>query len=291
MREPPVVFVTYLSSAETERLVRRAIAGLREFGGVLASCPVLAFAPHSLLGIDIGLMTGVDLVGLRGEPELARYPFGAKVTVCAQAEAQVPHGTESLVWLGSGCLVFRPPELFSLRQDCDVAFRPVHIANVGSPRSGPLDEYWQAVYKAVDTKDGDGSVESLLDRQRLRPYYNTHCFAVNPALGLMGSWLESFRSLVADEAFQSGPCRDELHRIFLHQAVLSAYVTKSVAPGRVRILPPAYSYPLHFHSKLADTQRVRAMNEITVAAYENDGDLEEVPADEPLRSWLARERP
>jgi hypothetical protein len=73
--------------------------------------------------------------------------------------------------------------------------------------------------------------------------------------------------------------------------VLSALVTRSIAPGRVRILPPGYSYPLHFHDKLASTQRVRLMNDITVAAYEEDSDLAAVTAKEPLRSWLKRHRP
>ena len=288
--KPTVTFVTLLLSVESVQPVRQAIASLREFGGPLGSCPVLAFAPAPLPGSDIGRMAAVDVVALEAEPELARYPFGTKVAACAQAEACVPRDTSSLVWLGPGCMVLNPPALFALGPDCDAAFRPVHIANVGSLRSRPLDQYWTRVYAAVGAEDGDGSVESSLDGQRLRPYYNTHCFAVNPALGLMAEWLELFRSLVRDETFQSGPCRDEIHRIFLHQAVLSALVTRSIAPGRVRILPPEYSYPLHFHEKLPDTQRVDVLNDITVAAYEGESDLAAVRAEEPLRSWLERHR-
>jgi hypothetical protein len=288
--EPSVTFATLFLSVESEQPVRRAMASLRKFGGVLSECPVMLFAPRALLHGNVGRTNKAEAIELEIEPELARYPFGAKVTACAQAEALVPRGTESLVWLGSGCLVFRPPELFSLGQDCDAAFRPVHITNVGSPRSGPLDEYWEHVYETVGTQDGDGSVESLLGKQQLRPYYNTHCFAVSPALGLMAGWLELFRSLVADKAFQSGPGRDELHRIFLHQAVLSALVTRSIVPERVRILPPGYSYPLHFHQKLPVDQRVQTLNDITVAAYEEEADLATVRADEPLRSWLERHR-
>jgi len=286
--ESSVTFVTLLLSAESEQSVRRAIASLREFGGVLASSPVLVFAPASLSGSGIGRLEGVEVASLELEPELARYPFGAKVSACAQAEARVTRGTRSLVWLGPGCLVFNPPELFALGPDYDAAFRPVHVANIGSPRSGPMNEYWAHVYAAVGAKDSDESVESLLDGRRLRPYYNTHCFSINPGLGVMKAWLDSFRSLIADKAFQSGPCRNDLHRIFLHQAVLSALVTRSIAPGRVRVLPPTYSYPLHFHDKLAGTQQARVMNDIAVAAHEEDSDLAAVPAKEPLRSWLKR---
>jgi len=276
-----------LGSAEAELRVRLAIAGLREFGGTLALSPVLAFVSSSLSENAIDQLPGVEKARLELEPVLAGYPFGAKVAACAQAEALVPRGTRSLVWLGSGCLVFRPPGLFALGSDCDAAFRPVHVANIGSSRSEPMDDYWQTVYAAVGATDGGQTVESLLDARRLRPYYNTHCFAVSPGLGLMAEWRKRFLSLVTDKTFQSGPCRDELHRIFLHQAVLSTLVTASVRPERLRILPPGYSYPLHFHAKLADARRVRLMNDITVAAYEEDADLGAVPADEPLRSWLA----
>jgi hypothetical protein len=288
--EPSVTFVTLLPSVETEQSVRRAITSLREFGGELASCPVLMFAPRALRGTDVTGLGRTEVVELEIEPELARYPFGAKVSACGQAEKQTQRGTTALVWLGSGCLVIRPPEQFALGPDCDVAFRPVHVANVGSPRSVPLDEYWSRVYSSVGTRDGDGSVVSLLDKQHLRPYYKTHCFAVDPELGLMNAWLERFRSLVTDEAFQSGPCRDELHRVFLHQAALSVLVTKSVVPGRVRILPPTFSYPLHFHARLDESRRVRVINDITVAAYEDDSDLAAVPADGPLKLWLSREQ-
>jgi len=286
VQEQTAAFVTVLSKAESEPRIQRAIASLREFGGMLASCPVLVFAPAPLLGSETGGIDRVEMAELKLEPAIADYPFAGKVAACAQAEARVGRDTKSLVWLGAGCLVLNPPTLFALGPDCDAAFRPVHIANVGSLRSGPLDDYWAAVYAAAGVHDGDRSVESLLDRQRLRPYYNTHCFSVNPGLGLMASWQDLFRSMADDQAFQIGPCRDEPHRIFLHQAVLSALITKSVAPGRLRVLPPSYSYPLHFHAKLAGARRVRRMNDIVCAAYEEDSDLSMVPVDEPLRSWL-----
>jgi hypothetical protein len=287
-REQRTVFVTLLYSAESEPRVRLAVASLREFGGTLASCPVFVLVPSGVRATQIGHLSGVEAAELRSEPDILRYPFGAKVLACAQAEGLVPLGTESLVWLGSGCLVVNPPELFALGPESDAAFRPVHIANVGSLRSRPMDDFWKAVYETVGAQDGDASVESLVDARRLRPYYNTHCFAVNPGLGLMRQWLDLFRSLVTDKVFQSGPCRDELHRIFLHQAVLSALVTRSIASERRCILPPQYSYPLHFHAKLAEARRVQRMNDITCAAYEDDADLAAVPADEPLGSWLGR---
>jgi hypothetical protein len=285
-QKPAAVFVTLLGSAESEPRVRLAVSSLRRFGGPLAASPVLVFAPGPLCGSEVGRMDGVEVVELELEPSLARYPFGVKVVACAQAEARLPRGTRSLVWLGPGCLVVNPPELFSLGPGCDAALRPVHIANIGSTSSAPLDEYWSAVYEATDAQDGGGSVESFLDGQRLRPYYNTHCFSVNLGLGLLAEWRRTFEAMVADAAFQAGPCRDEPHRIFLHQAVLSALITKSVAPGRLQVLPPSYSYPLHFHAKLAGARRVRRMNDIVCAAYEEDSDLSMVPVDEPLRSWL-----
>lgn len=55
--------------------------------------------------------------------------------------------------------------------------------------------------------------------------------------------------MVTDEAFQAGPCRDELHRIFLHQAILSTLVAKQLDWERVRLLPPEYNYPLNLSDR------------------------------------------
>ena len=279
-------FFTALSIAEQEPGVRLAIESLRTFGGPLRSSPVWVFTGKEPGNTSLGKLDRVQVIPLESGPATPHYWFATKVLACARAEETAADDTRSLVWLSPGCLIVQPPELFVLDSAHDAAFRPVHIKNVGSLASEPLDEYWSAVYAAVGIKESTTTVESQVDSQQLRPYYNTHCFSIDPAKGLMRAWWDVFKGLVEDQAFQSGPCADELHRVFLHQAVLSALITKSLGPERIRILPQAYGYPLHFHGKIPQPQRVRVMNELVCPAYEEPADLGALPSEEPLKSWL-----
>gem|GEM_PF-2726490 len=67
MQQPKTIFVALLGSAEFEPRVRFAIASLREFGGPLALCPVLVFAPAALSGSAIRRLEGVETVALELE--------------------------------------------------------------------------------------------------------------------------------------------------------------------------------------------------------------------------------
>jgi hypothetical protein len=283
-------FVLMFRSAEGERLARVVIDSLRAFGGPLRDHPVWAFVldpdrvPHALHGMD-----GVHRFPLVVDEGYRPYPFADRVYACAMAEETAGPEIRSLVWLSLDCLVVNPPFLFDLGPSFDAAFRPVHHRNVGSPANEPLDGFWQGIYRTLGIDDLPYTVESFVDSQRLRPYFNTHCFAFNPTKGLGRAWWGCFKEMVADEAFQSGPCRDELHQVFLHQAILSTLVAKLLDWERVRLLPPEYNYPLNLLSQMPPERRASNLNGLVNAVYEDAFPWNEIEVDEPLRSWL-RER-
>ena len=95
--------------------------------------------------------------------------------------------------------------------------------------------------------------------------------------------------MVTDEAFQTGPCRDELHQVFLHQAILSTLAAKLLDWERVRLLPPEYNYPLNLLAHMPADRRAPALNGLVNAVYEDAFPWNEIEVIEPLRSWL-RER-
>jgi hypothetical protein len=280
-------FLILFRSEAGERLARTVIESLRAFGGPLRDCPVWAFlldpdrAPHALPGLE-----GVHRFPLAVEAGCPPYPFAEKVYACARAEEMAGAEVRSLVWLSLDCLVINPPLLFDLGSEVDVAFRPVHHRNVGSLAHEPRDAFWQGIYRALDIDDMPHTVESFVDRLTLRPYFNTHCFAFDPALGLGRAWWEHFKTIVTDEAFQTGPCRDELHQIFLHQAILSTLVAKRLPWQRVRLLPPQYNYPLNLLSEMPPDLRVPVLNSLVNAVYEEAFPWTEIEIQEPLRSWL-----
>ena len=95
--------------------------------------------------------------------------------------------------------------------------------------------------------------------------------------------------MVSDQAFQAGPCRDELHQVFLHQAILSTLVANRPDWERVRLLPPEYNYPLNLLDEMPPDRRAPVLNDLVNAVYEDAFPWDSIEIRQPLRSWL-RER-
>lgn len=290
-----VRFFLLCNSEAGEQFARTAVESLRAFGGPLRDCPVWIFVPgpdpatRALADLDRIYVYSLSL------PETCReYPFAAKVAACAQAEALAGPEIGSLVWMSLDTLIVNPPLLFNLAPAggvaaADVALRPVHHRNIGSPAAEPADPYWQAIYRALDVDEVPYTIQAFAGGEHLRPYFNTHCFAFKPETGLCKAWWAYFQMLVADEAFQAGPCQDQLHQIFLHQAILSTLVARMVPRERVRLLPPAYNYPLNLRQELPGGA-MPALNRLVTAVYEYDFPWNEIDVEEPLRSWLQARR-
>lgn len=291
---PALCFITLVNTSQEERHARLFIESLRAFGGTLRHAPLWVFFPQAFKPGELqpGL-ENVHLFPLDLPTDCPAYPFTEKVCACAQAEAMAGRLINSLVWVNPECLVVNPPLLFDLGMDIDAAFRPVHLSNIGSPAFQAPDGYWQRIYRLVGLKDAPFTVESFVDFQTLRPYFNTHCFSVCSSLGLFRAWQRCFMTLVLDPAFQSECCADELHRLFLHQAVLSALVAQSIPATRIRSLPPEYSYPLHLHPRVAPECRPRNLNELVCPVYEDSfsfpATLNGLEVEKEFASWFSEQ--
>jgi hypothetical protein len=287
-----VRLLTAVRTVEDTQHARLALESMRAYGGALSACPAWVFVQGST-GFDraeveriCAGLDGVEVLSLAGVVDAVSYPFRDKVQACAQAEAMAGPAVRSLVWLSPSCLILRPPALFELAAPLGAAFRTVHHRNIGSLANQPPDAFWAAVYRAVGLQSAPYTVSSFADGCAIRPYFNTHCFAVDPARGLCMTWAGRFEALVADQAFQEGPCRHPLHRVFLHQAVLSTLVAKELGRQELRLLPTEYSYPLHMHDQVPPGQRARALNDLVCVAYEDSVPLDNIAIEEPLRAWL-----
>jgi hypothetical protein len=287
------IFLTVASKNNLTK-VRLLIDSLRTFGGELANAPFWVFAsdPEPVHALETD---STHVLPLTVPDPVAAYPFGKKVAACARAEELAPPGTHSLVWIDSICLIVQPPILLNLNADYDAAFRPVHIRNVGLPPSEPLDAFWSGIYAVLGVDDIHTTITSFVDNQVLRAYFNSHAFAVNPALGLMCRWYELFQKLVSDTKFQSAACADEIHQIFLFQGLLSALVATSIDPSRLCIPPPTYNYPYHLQNRIPENQRAKTLNEMVCFTYEDENikptALTGIEVREPLRSWLENKLP
>jgi len=285
-----VRYVTSINTQAEAYQVKLLIESLRRFGGDAGQFPVWLFFTDLQYVDNFSGLGEVTQFPLEIEPAYRSYPLSEKVFACAMAEEMAGSDVGSLVWLNPDCLIFNPPDLFVLGDQFDAAVRPVHIRNVGSLANTSLDEYWRRVYEVVGVDQIPYTIESFVDRQVIRPYFNTHCFAINPARGILQAWRAFFNTVLQDKTFQETSCRDELHQLFLHQVVLSALLMKSVEKERLLMLPPEYSYPIHLQEKLPATNRVDSLNQLVCMVYEDINLLDEINILEPIRSWLIDNR-
>jgi hypothetical protein len=284
-------FVTLVRSPRERSCARLLIDSIRAFGGKLSHSPIWLFegdpqsAPCSSLESP-----DVRVISLRLPDTASRYFFADKVHACAQAE-QLATSAQSLIWIDPACLIIRPPELFCLGPSFDAAVRPVHITNVGLPHAVPLDGFWKRIFAEVRADDIEATVETFVDGQRIRSYFNSHAFAINPSKALLRRWSECFEALVCDEEYQENYCQEQAHQIFLHQAVWSALLVTELDPKRLRLLPPDYNYPYHLHQIVPLNRRVPALNDLVCIAYEDrtldPAIVDDIDIHEPLRTWLA----
>lgn len=284
-------YITVISSQVEAQQVKLLIESLRRFGGRLGEYPVWLFCTDMKFSKGFSESDTLKLFHLKMDLPLRNYPLAEKVFACALAEEMAAlEGVQTLIWLNPDCLIFNPPELFILGDQYDAAFRPVHIRNVGSLANETLDGYWQRIYEVVRVNQVPYTIESFVDGQIIRPYFNTHCFAINPAKGILQAWRAYFLTLLLDKEFQDNFCNDASHQIFLHQVVLSALVMKSIQQKRLLILPPEYSYPLHLQDKLPVAKRVQILNQLVCMVYEDTTLLEGIEIQEPILSWLKDNR-
>ena len=287
------VFVMTVNSSQEIVQTRLLIQSLRAFGGTMRHCPVWIFVPEECTA------TSRDFDGLETElyplsiPDVVKnYWFTRKVCSCAQAERKAVPDIQSLIWFSYDCLIIQPPLLLQLNAEVDAAFRPVHGTNIGLQVSKSPDNFWQAIYDKVNLPESQLSVESYVDKQHIRAYFNSHIFSWNPSTGLGRRWFDAFKALVCDRGFQFKACPDIQHQVFLHQAVLSALVEKLIPPERLRILPPVYSYPYNMHASVPPDRSVHALNDLVCIAYEerslHPSAARDIEIREPLRGWLAK---
>jgi hypothetical protein len=295
MRGPYIshaVFLTLVRSVREKACARVLIDSIRSFGGALSPCKIWLFEakPHTVPCNDLE-GKDVDVFPLTIPDTVRHYAFADKVYACAWAEEQASGSVQSLIWIDPACLIIQPPVLFALNQSVDAAVRPVHIRNVGLTTTEPVNDFWQKTYEAVGVEDVQVTVESFVEGQQLRAYYNSHAFSVNPSRGLLSRWYKLFEALVADEFFQTSSCRDALHRIFLHQAVLSALLATTIEPARIRVLPPEYNYPYNLHQTVPLERRASTFNDLVCITYEDrfldPHVVDDICIREPLRSWLS----
>ena len=215
------------------------VESLRTFGGPLADAPVYAFAPRSGRGPDERTVAALRALGATFvddplNPELGELPHTNKAFVAAWAEERLDH--EVLVFVDSDTVFLNEPALLAAG-DWDAALRPVGAVNVGSTGEGHHNEdVWQTLYAELGVESRP-FIETVVERERVRAYFNSGLVALRRGSGIAHAWREATVRLARSPVAFAVRRRRQIDQLALAGVLTDRF-------ERVRVLPDTYNYPL-----------------------------------------------
>ena len=285
---------TYVLNPDQERKAEVLIKSLRRFGGEYGGVPVYVVLgnPQNLPCIRLR-QEGVQLVPTDAGEVGRRYPLAIKAYAAAQIERLVAGRVETLAWFDPETMVVGPLQALDLGNRYDAAVKPVfRVNNVGLPADAPPDAYWEPIYRALGLDPAKiPVVKTILEEKPIKAYFNCEIFSVRPRVGIFGEWVACLEPFLRDLDYQRRACPDFLHRLFLHQAVLSAVIVAKTKASRRVELPDSCGYPLNLHSNLPQARKAARLNGLSGVILETFWDdqpgwLKLLEIREPLKSWL-----
>jgi hypothetical protein len=240
-----VAFLICVERGSLEAQGLLCVASLREFGGAMSQSPVYAFAPRP--GSEPGEDTiaalremGVEYIEEPLNPDMGKIPHVNKVFVAAWAERNLDH--EVLVFTDSDTVFLAEPAELA-PGEWDAAARPVGSVNKGSTGEGhDNEEAWRTLYEVLGVRERP-FLETVVERDRIRAYFNAGLVALRRDSGLGVAWRDATLALRASSVGERPVYRRQIDQLSL-AGVLSDRM------DRVKLLPDTYSYPLPKRIKL-----------------------------------------
>jgi hypothetical protein len=297
-----LIFTTVVYPTEwSETNALLMVESIRAFAGSLSQAPIWCFIPQygkKLTARAVDRLTKLDatLMPYDIELEVARFFFAADIRAAGLAESTATGKTDLLVWLNSNTIILKEPHAFMLRDDKNLGYRPVHHTNVGSVYDTPLDPFWTLVYKYCNVpEDRVFPMETHIDGQKLRPYFNAGMLIIRPDKKLFKAWHDIFFKVYQEPDLQELYKQDERYIIFIHQALLSGVILNVFTRDEIQELPSTYNYPVHLHEEDITPHRPSSIEELVILRhegfYQNPAWTEKMPARESLKQWLIEKLP
>jgi hypothetical protein len=270
---------------------------IRAFGGSFSNAPVWFFLPDYGKPLTDPARKRLEGLCVRVVPfdvdgEKLRFFFMGQLAGLAQAEAQAAGETDILAWLDSNTLLVNEPKEFVLPEGKALGYRPVHHLLLGSRFDQPLDPFWAQVYQSCRVpQERVFPMQPVVEDIQMRPYFNAGILVTRPEHRLFRDWYETFLDLYKSPVFKDFYAQDQRYIIFLHQAVLSGVVLRSMQQVDLLELPDTYNYPVHLFAQDATSRRPVSMDVLTTFRHEGfyqDADwMQRMPASDRLIGWLA----
>ncbi|MGY5876853.1 MAG: hypothetical protein RTU30_13980 [Candidatus Thorarchaeota archaeon] len=272
---------------------------IRSFAGSLSDTPIWYYIPGSAENVTEDARNRLSELNVRLIPfdidtEMVKFPFMGHAFAAAQAEVDAQEQTELLAWVATNTLILHEPNEFTLGDDKELGYRPVHHTLVGSRYHEPLDAFWTEVYKHCNVpEDRVFPMTAHVDGIKIRPYFNAGSLITRPQNHVFTIWRDTFLRLYQEDVFQEFYKVDDLYAIFIHQAILSGVILAALETQRLHELPSDYNYPLHLFNEDITENRPPSLDELVIIRHEGfhkDPDwMNKIHVRDELKQWIARQ--
>jgi len=238
------------------------VESLRTWGGRLANSHVYSFAPRFEMRPSSQTIKELESMKVKSidkvlNEKYINYPLANKPLVCAWAEENLEY--DILVFVDSDMMFFNEPAELVLRDDCDVAVRPVDKKRIGSDGVSDCNStYWRELYEICDVKVKN-YITTTVEQSHILSYWNSGLIAVRREKKIFQAWRDNFINVMSNGLSPlDGP-------FFIEQSVFAA--TLSAITSRVWILSPNYNYPINIPASETPGRRYRSLGSITSIHY------------------------
>ena len=294
-----LIFAFMMSSGEAEQDALRLARSIRTFGGEFSFNPIWMLSQR--MEEDLSETTrqelysiGARLITFDMDLDGSNFPFATYVTAVGIAEGLAQGEASFLVMMAPDTLVLQAPTEFLLQAGKSLGGCSVHLKLLGSGFDEPIDEIWGLIYRhcQVDV-DKVFAMQTIVDEQAVRAYFNAGLLVVRPERGLIRGWQSNFEHLFRLPEYKAFYQRNELYKIFMHQMVLAGSILSRLKPEEFQQFPFELNYPLHLHTRVAAARRPASLNQLVTCRYEDfseffgNPDLDGlIHIDKSLKTWL-----
>ena len=294
-----LIFAFMMGSGEAEQDALRLAHSIRTFGGEFCFNPIWMLSQSreedlSETTRQVLYSIGARLITFDMDLDGSNFPFATYVTAAGIAEGLAQGEASFLVMMAVDTLVLQQPTEFLLQAGKSLGGCPVHLKLLGSGFDEPIDEIWGLIYRhcQVDV-DKVFAMQTIVDEQAVRAYFNAGLLVVRPERGLLRGWQSNFERLFRLPEYKAFYQRNELYKIFMHQMVLAGSILSRLKPEEFQQSPFELNYPLHLHTRVAVARRPVSLNQLVPCRYEDFSEFFGNPEldglihiDKSLKTWL-----
>ncbi len=288
-------FAFKIKPGNDEKFALLLCQSIRQFGSTQKNAPIYAMLPRNEAGklnpksVDELKKLNVNIVPFDYYTSEQKIYYTTKSMAAGAAEMYAIGKVEQLIYTDVEAIFLNDPSLMALNKSKKLGIRPLDIHNIGSLWDAPLNDFWSTIFRMLQVNENNVfPVISTVDSAKLRAYFNACLITVKPENGLLQKWSNNLARLRDNPVWNQFFERDEMYRIFLHQAILTGTILAELNEDEIEQYPvqvnfPLYAYPRHPH-------KPEWINDLLTCRLDllgtDDCWKSWLPMRDPVKSWL-----